>query len=130
MTRGSGRVIEVATTSPLGIEDADAEEGAAAGDIARNHGRAAGRPGELAADLAAREAAADIAGDEVRRLERPPHILLEGDRPVDVLADRVVDRLAALEPVCATTNHQMPATSSRQKPQIKPMNRREAPERR
>ena len=40
----------------------------------------AGRAGELAADVAAREAVADIAGDEIRRLERAPDILLEGDR--------------------------------------------------
>ena len=73
----------------------------------------AGRPGVPANSLptvAAREAAADIAGDEVRRLERAPDILLEGDRAVDVLADGVVDRLLALERgLLRSTNHQMPA---------------------
>ncbi len=79
------------------VDDADADEGAVARDVAGDHRRPARRAGEFAARVAAGEAAGDIAGDQVCRLERAPDILFEGDRPVDVLADGVVDRLAALE---------------------------------
>ena len=94
------------------VGDADREEGAVARNIAADQRRMTRPPDKFAADIAAGEAAANIAGNEIGGLQRAPDILLERDRAIHVLADRVFYRLTMLEADLA--NHEPPGADDEQ----------------
>ena len=117
-------VLEAATMSPFASATMTPTKPPVRATLPRILTGCPGRADEFRANVTARETSSDVARREIRRLKGTPDILFEGDGTVDVLADRIVDRLLALE--TDLFDHEPPAPRDQQQAEA-PDQRRDAP---